>query len=283
MLASRVLRTAALGALLVAAPVTARPREPAHPSDETEVFTGAEETAPGTTPRRPALAYWKLRLTVRVPAAERPLRVGVLVPLSDGRQDVLARRAAAPGFHFWESEAPPNLRAEWTAERATATALTYDVAVRIAEPTGTPIPAEPVAALPRPPDGEALAPTPHIQSDAPEVRRRAQRIVGRATRLDEVIWSLYQYTAAFLPAADPPGPQDAVTVLAARRGTSLGRARTLTALLQAVGVPARLVGGLRLGGTPEKRATNSWVEAWTGKEWVPLDPAGGYFGTLPTS
>src|SRR5207253_1698643 len=173
-----------------------------------------------------------------------PVRVGVLVPLSDGRQDVLGRRAAAPGFHFRESEVSPNLRAEWTADRATATALTYDLALRIAEPTATPIPAEPVAALPRPPDGEAaLAPTPHIQSDAPEVRRRAQRLVGRATRLDEVIWSLYQYTAAFVPAADPPGPQDAVTVLAARRGTSLGRARTRTALLQAAGVPARRARG----------------------------------------
>ena len=61
-------------------------------------------------------------------------------------------------------------------ERATATALTYDLALRIAEPTAPPIPAEPVAALPHPPDGEAaLAPTRHIQSDAPEVRRRAQR------------------------------------------------------------------------------------------------------------
>src|SRR5213080_1385375 len=185
MLVSRSLRTAVLGALLVSATAWARAPEPAHPGHETEVFTGGEETAQGATPRRPALAYWKLRLTVRVPSTERPVRVGVLVPLSDGRQDVLGRRAAAPGFHFRESEAPPNLRAEWAAERATATALTYDLALRIAE----------------------------------------------------AIWSLYQYTAAFVPAADPPGAQDAVTVLAARRGTSLGRARALTALLQAAGVP----------------------------------------------
>src|SRR5207302_1931523 len=126
---------------------------------------------------------------------------------------------------------------------AGATAVTYDLAVRVVETTATPIPADPIASLPRSPEGDAaLAPTPRVQSDAPEVRRRAQKIVGRATRLDEVIWSLYQYTAAFVPAADPPGPQDAVAVLAARRGTSLGRARTLTALLQAGGVPARLVG-----------------------------------------
>src|SRR6185503_18154530 len=77
--------------------------------------------------------------------------------------------------------------------------------------------------------------------------------------------------------------QDAANVLAARRGTSLGRARALVALLRAIGVPARLVGGLRLADQGEKRATNSWVEAWVGGTWLPLDPAGGFFGTLPNS
>src|SRR5438876_870254 len=158
----RIPWTAVLVVVLAAVPAWTLPREAVHPSDDTEVFTGAEETARGATPARPALGYWKVRLTLRVPATERAVRVGVLMPLS-------------------------------------------------------------------------------------------------------------------------AGPQDAVAVLAARRGTSLGRARTLTALLQAAGVPARLVGGLRLGTAAEKRATNSWVEAWTGSRWIPLDPAGGYFATLPTS
>jgi len=223
---------------------------------------------------RPALGYWKVRLTLRIPATQRPVRVGVLMPLSDGRQDVLGRRVAAPGFQFRESVAPPNQRVEWTAERAGATAVTYDLAVRVVETTATPIPADPIASLPRPPEGDAaLAPTPRVQSDAPEVRRRAQKIVGRATRVDEVIWSLYQYTAAFVPAADPPGPQDAVAVLAARRGTSLGRARTLTALLQAAGVPARLVGGLRLGTAAESAPPTPG--------WRPGRAAGGSRSTPP--
>ena len=100
MLASRVPRTAALVVVLATAPAWALPGEPAHPSDDTEVFTGAEETAQGATPARPALGYWKVRLTLRVPATQRPVRVGVLMPLSDGRQDILGRRVAAPGFGF---------------------------------------------------------------------------------------------------------------------------------------------------------------------------------------
>ncbi len=122
-----------------------------------------------------------------------------------------------------------------------------------------------------------------VQSGAPEVAHRAGTIVGAATHVDEVVAALEQYVAAFLPVADPPGPQDALSVLGARRGTSLGRARALAALLRAEGIPARLVGGLRLENATGKRATNSWVEAWTGERWTPLDPAGGHAGTLPTT
>ena len=256
-------------------------RSPVHPSDDTEVFTGGEEVIPGEAPKRPAVGYWSIRATLHVPAAGRPVHVGLLVPLSDGRQDILARRATAPAFRFRETVDGPNLRAEWIGEGGVATSLTYEVAVRIAESTAT-VPAVPFTTLVPPPGSEAArAPTPQIQSDSPRVVRRARAIIGRAKRLDEIVWSLYEYTAAFLPADDPPGRQDADSVLVAHRGTSLGRARALVALLRAAGVPARLVGGLRLGGNGTKRATNSWVEAWVGSAWLPLDPASGFFGVLP--
>ena len=275
------LGVAFLVATIAATAVHGRERLEAHPSDDTEVFTGGEEVMPGGAPKRPAIAYWNVLATLRVPAAARPVHVGMLVPLSDGRQDILARRAAAPTFRFRESVDGPNLRAEWTGEGGVATTLTYEVAVRIAESTAT-VPKVPFAPLAPPPGAEgARGSTPQIQSDAPAVGRRARAIIGRATQLDEIVWSLYEYTAAFLPADDPPGPQDAESVLATHRGTSLGRARALVALLRAIGVPARLVGGLRLGGGATKRATNSWVEAWVGSAWVPLDPASGFFGMLP--
>jgi transglutaminase-like putative cysteine protease len=270
-------------ALTLAAPrADGRERPAPHPSDETEVFTGGEDVERGRTARPPAVSYWKVRTTLRVSEVDRALRVGLLVPVSDARQEVLGRRATAPGFRFAEVEAAPNLRAEWVGSAARGGTLTYELAVRIFE-TRADIPAVALAGLPPPPDGRGRAPTPFIQSTAPAVVKRARALVGRTTRLDEVVWSLYQATAAFLPAADPPGPQDAASVLAARRGTSLGRARALVALLEAAGVPARLVGGLRLGNTRDKRATNSWVEAWVGTGWVPLDPAGGHFGALPTT
>jgi uncharacterized protein with transglutaminase domain/transglutaminase superfamily protein len=155
--------------------------------------------------------------------------------------------------------------------------------VRIAEGPAA-FPAVAVAALTLPPDEPgALLPTDRIQSRDAAVVRRARALAGSATALDDVVWSLYQHVASFLPAADPKTPQDAASVLAARRGTTIGRARALVALLRAAGVPARLVGGVRLGSGPEQRATYSWAEAWTGAEWLPFDPGGGGFGTVPTS
>src|SRR2546426_2181294 len=190
----------AIALVIAAAPLGSRERVIAHPPDDTEVFTGGEEVAPGEVPRRPALAYWKIRATLRVPAGEQLLHVGLLVPLSDGRQDVLGRRTVAPGFRFREAGMTPNLRAEWTGVTPRPTAISYEVAVRLSE-TSMRVPETPLAALKPPRDAAAaLAPSRYVQSTSPAVVRRAQGVIGHATRLDEVVWSLYQYTAAFRPA-----------------------------------------------------------------------------------
>lgn len=282
-MAVRALARAA-GLLVVLASVGWAIREPGRaPGDETQVFTGAEEVERGAAQRPPAVSYWRVRMVLHLGPVPGPVRLGLLAPLSDGRQDVLARRVVAPGFRFAEIQDPPNLRAEWTAPSLETGSITYDLAVRISETRGM-VPAIPLAGLPPPPDApDVLAPSAEIQSTAHDVVERTRAIVGTAKQLDGIVWSLYQYVAAFLPPQDAPGPQDAQSVLHARRGTSLGRARALVALLRAAGVPARIVGGLRLENATQKRATNSWVEAWTGSEWIPLDPAGGYYGSLPNT
>jgi hypothetical protein len=268
-----------LGVLAWGVPVWAV--SPHHAGDDTEVFTGTEEVPGGGASRTPALTYWRVRAALTVGAFTKPARVGLLLPLSDGRQDILMRHAVAPGWRFEEMQAGPNLRAQWSATPPPAGELVYDLGVRISERHEV-IPSLPLAEVPPPPAGaEMLAPGEDIQSREAAVVERARSIVGTAHRYDEIVWSVFQYTAAFLPPTDPPGPQDALTVLAARRGNSLGRARALVALLRAVGVHARLVGGLKLENAAQKRATSSWVEAWTGTAWAPLDPVGNHFGSLP--
>ena len=180
----------ALLLLLAVARAGAREHPLPHPSDETEVFTGGEEVEGGAAPRRPALAYWKVRATLRAPAAVPALTVGLLVPLSDGRQDVLARRTVAPGFRYREIGDGTNLRVEWRGAAPAGAMLTYEVAVRIAEAAVT-VPTVPLAGLAPPPGaGDALAPSRFIQSASPAIARQARSVVGRATRLDEAVWLL---------------------------------------------------------------------------------------------
>src|SRR2546422_9620304 len=76
MRATRIRLTVVVGVLLVTAPAWTRPREPAHPGDETEVFTGGGGTAQGAAPRRPPLASWEPPLPLPVPPPERARRRG---------------------------------------------------------------------------------------------------------------------------------------------------------------------------------------------------------------
>jgi hypothetical protein len=141
-----------------------------------------------------------------------------------------------------------------------------------------------LAENPPPPDGtESLRPTETIQSGDPALVRRAAALTRDASRIDEMTWSLYQYAASFLRSESADLPDDARAVLGAERGSPSGKARLLTALLRSVGIPARLVGGLRLEDAARKRATLSWVEAWLDGKWVPFDPANGHYATLPAN
>jgi hypothetical protein len=76
---------------------------------------------------------------------------------------------------------------------------------------------------------------------------------------------------------------DALSVITRERGSRVGKTRALVALLRAVGIPARVVGGIRLGDTAHKQTTITWVEAWVGDTWIPMDPATSYFAWLPNT
>jgi hypothetical protein len=128
-----------------------------------------------------------------------------------------------------------------------------------------------------------LEPSALVQSKDAEVRRRAKDLIKEALTVEDVLWSLFQYTAAFVRARKGAAKEDALTVLRAETGSNTGKARLLTALLRSVGVPARLVGGLKLRNSAKKRATISWVEAYVGGTWIPLDPGGGHFAWLPNN
>jgi transglutaminase-like putative cysteine protease len=258
--------------------------------EEEQVFS--KDDAPSTTvtpnggsPLHPATAYWKITASMTLTAAAPGTHIQMLLPLSDDRQSVLARRTSAEGVSYREATDGLNLWGHWqvTPEGEATQDITYEYTVQITD-ARTELPALPFPLPdPDPEFQQYLTPSPLIQSDAAEVRDRAQRLTHGSVRADQVVWTLYQYTAALLPPENANDQNDALSVLRTERGGHAGKTRALVALLRAVGIPARVVGGMRLGDTARKRTTVSWAEARLGHLWVPLDPAGGYFAWLPNT
>lgn len=235
-------------------------------------------------PRKPTITYWTVTVSMDVEPTAEPASVRMLAPVSDGRQAILGRTVRPSAFRFREDAEPPNLWVGWEAGavRPQKGTIAYTYTARTTD-AWFEVPRIALADNPPPLDPATVRPSASMQSDDPAIVRRAAALTRDATRVDEMTWSIYQYAASFLRSETPDAADDAVSVLNAERGSPSGRARLLVALLRAVGIPARLVGGLRLEDAARKRATISWVEAWLGGKWVPFDPGNGHYATLPAN
>jgi hypothetical protein len=281
---ARHVRHALVASALALAPIVAYAASPTTvpPGDGTRVFSPPDEAR--ARPKKPTITYWTVTVSMDVDPTADEASVRMLVPMSDGRQAILGRTVRPSAFRFREEAGPPNLWVSWEAGsvKPQKGAIAYTYTARTTD-VWLDVPRIPLAENPPPPDPEALAPSETMQSDDPALQRRAQALTRDAARLDEIVWSLYQYAASFLRSESADAPDDARSVLAAERGSPSGRARLLVALLRSAGIPARLVGGLRLEDAARKRATLSWVEAWLGGKWVPFDPSNGHYAALPAN
>ncbi len=255
----------------------------AEPASGTQVFTGIGKGAPPREkPATPVTTYWRVQMFVKTVNAAPESRLQVLLPLSDTHQEILSRRFDAKGFRYREDPVQPNLEGAWIRTASPDSGpVTYEMDVAITDWVQE-IPQVNLRDM-TVGEGEraALQPTELVQSQAPEIRRRARALISEAVTVEQAAWALFQQTASFVRAAPGEAKEDALSVLRKESGSTTGKSRLLTALLRSVGIPARLVGGLKLEDATKKRATISWVEAYLGGVWVPMDPGGGYFGWIP--
>ncbi|MBI3801757.1 MAG: hypothetical protein HY268_32910 [Deltaproteobacteria bacterium] len=261
----------------------AQDEEPIFSSDE--ALTSLSSSSDTSSPTNPATAYWKIAAAMTLTAATPGTHVQMLLPLSDGRQSVLSRHTSADGVNYREEADGLNLWGHWQVTGASEAKrqIRYEYTVQIADAR--------TAVLPVPFPLKGIAPefksylslSSLIQSDAAMVRARAQRLVLGSRQADQAVWALYQHVAAFAAPNVGNEKNDALAVITAQRGSRFGKTRALVALLRAAGIPARVVGGIRLGDTARKRTTISWAEALIGDTWVPMDPTGGYFAWLPNT
>jgi hypothetical protein len=211
--------------------------------------------------------------------------VQMLLPLSDERQSVLARQTTADGVNYREEADGLNLWGHWTVtgEGGAQRQIVYEYTVQIVDTTKT----IPSVSFPLSHDRSSLrlylSPSQLIQSNNPVVQKKARQVIRGVDRADHALWALYQYAATLSSPGEANEKNDALSVITREHGSRVGKTRALVALLRAVGIPARVVGGIQLGDTAHKQTTITWVEAWVGNIWIPMDPATSYFAWLPNT
>ncbi len=116
-----------------------------------------------------------------------------------------------------------------------------------------------------------LEPNAYIQSDDPEIMRRARELAGTEKDAFRAALAMERWVAenmkfdlgiAFAPATE---------IIRDKRGTCVGYATLLASLARAAGIPSRVVLGYVyvlgiFGG-------HAWAEVMIGEEWIPLDAA----------
>lgn len=125
---------------------------------------------------------------------------------------------------------------------------------------------------------DLLAPTPEVDSDAPELQRLAREVVGDARGVYAASARLERFVFGRLQKAYGVSRDRATEVLALGKGDCTEHALLFTALARAAGVPTRQVHGLayaRYGDGVPALYWHAWAEVKAGDEWFAVDPTFG--------
>jgi hypothetical protein len=239
------------------------------------------------TPAGPST--WKVTLVVRG-EMQRDAHFITSAPLDMGRQHILKEEFNSPHFAprageskrsdrrsiFWtrranQSDGPLRARAE------------FYVSLDVAQPSSAMTKAaNGLYAAPRP--GEHLDRDDKANADSKAVGDKALELTEGVETKPDVAETLYRFVERDI-ANDPSIGGPAVAAAECLRnsgGDPAAKSRLLAELLRHRGVPARIVTGLTLLKGPAQRA-HTWVEAWLGDHWAPMDPFHHHYGKVPAT
>ncbi|MCA9236231.1 MAG: hypothetical protein KDA44_12220 [Planctomycetales bacterium] len=123
-----------------------------------------------------------------------------------------------------------------------------------------------------------------LPKSSPAVQREVRRLPrGDGTTDSQRLELLFEFCRTDLREAENDPLADQVpNVLADKKATPLGRARTFVSLCRAAGMPARLVVGFNLQ-QDRSASPHVWSEVYSGNRWIPFDPEYGYSRRMPST
>lgn len=232
---------------------------------------------------QPAPDRWSVQVEIPLEAREEESTVSFFLPVDGPTQRIYDERVDAAGMGFFIRPENGNRIGMAVGRPDERAMLSYRFSVRTVPRPADPLPEE----IPALGEGEArhfaglLASTPTIQSDSEVVASLLQELAIDPTNRARALRDIHAFIVKDVETTEgKEGPQDAVSVLLAERGGSLGKARAAVAMLRAAGIPARVVAGVPLvdWGRGE---VHHWVEVRLDGRFWPLDPIGGSLGFLP--
>jgi transglutaminase-like putative cysteine protease len=228
------------------------------------------------------VSVWQMELYMQMDGHGDDLAVSTFLPRGDARQSVSDERNSSGKMVMSITGAGENRFASWKAEGVEGPqTITYSFSARASHvryriPPGMPIPGSWPAQFA--PD---LAASAGIQKDDPLVAAELARLFpeGRPDVLTAVT-RIHRRLQDGFANRDFSGYTDALTALKLGEASCNGKSRLFAALARALGMPARLVGGIILK-KGSKRVTHQWVEVFIGGHWVPFDAINDRFAEIP--
>lgn len=232
---------------------------------------------------KPAPDRWSVQVDIPLEAQEEESNLAFYLPVDGPTQRIYDEQVDAAGMGFFIRPEEGNRIGMAIGHPEDGTSLSYRFSVRIRPQPADPLPEE----IPGLGESEAktfaslLASTPTIQTDDPIVASLLEELAidpsNRARALREIQAFLVKDVENV---EDRESSQDAVSVLTAEKGNSLGKARAAAALLRGVGIPTRVVAGVPLVERGRGELVH-WVEVRLDGRFWPVDPVGGALGFLP--
>ena len=122
----------------------------------------------------------------------------------------------------------------------------------------------------------ALAPSPGIDSDAPEIVSTVDRVLVGSSRPAVRIVRLLEFTAQHIEDSVVMDEPSASELLRHGRGDCTEHTRLFIALARAAGIPAREVSGvIWIDDEQQTFGWHAWAEVELNGHWRPVDPTGG--------
>jgi hypothetical protein len=129
-----------------------------------------------------------------------------------------------------------------------------------------------------PPQPSDLEANDWLQSDAPAIRKLAEKAVGQTRNDAQRMQKLTQFVHDYVKDEGPSvGYASALETVHTRRGDCTEHAVLLAAMARAIGIPSRVVTGLaydgRYAGKNRVLIPHTWIQAWVNGAWQEYDAA----------